>query len=378
MHLTSKTRPFMYGVAIDENHFIGRQKEQSRLAANMRAGISTILIAPRRYGKTSLVNRVANEVSTDELIVVKLDVFACRDEYEFYNMFAEAVLHQTSSKFEEWRENARSFMERLMPKISFATDALQEYSVSLGITPKTHKPEEVLDLPQMIAEKKNCRIVVCIDEFQQIGEMPDSVNIQKRLRSVWQNQSLVSYCLSGSKKHLMTTLFQSRSHPFYKFGDTMYLDRIGEEDWLSYLKSRYEERGLQLPDDMAQIICQKVQLHPSYVQQLAWMTMLNTNDIVTMDTIGCALSDLLNDNDALYSQQTESLTKYQVNFLRALLAGVEGGYGTTKTRDEYDLGTASNIARIKTALTEKELIESDGKRCFIADPVLQLWLKKRL
>jgi len=368
----------MYGVAIDENHFIGRQKEQSRLAANMRAGISTILIAPRRYGKTSLVNRVANEVSTDELIVVKLDVFACRDEYEFYNMFAEAVLHQTSSKFEEWRENARSFMERLMPKISFATDALQEYSVSLGITPKTHKPEEILDLPQMIAEKKNCRIVVCIDEFQQIGEMPDSVNIQKRLRSVWQNQSLVSYCLYGSKKHLMTTLFQSRSHPFYKFGDTMYLDRIGEEDWLPYLKSRYEERGLQLPDDMAQIICQKVQLHPSYVQQLAWMTMLNTNDIVTMDTIGCALSDLLNDNDALYSQQTESLTKYQVNFLRALLAGVEGGYGTTKTRDEYDLGTASNIARIKTALTEKELIESDGKRCFIADPVLQLWLKKRL
>ncbi len=368
----------MYGVAIDENYFIGRQKEQSRLMANMRAGISTILIAPRRFGKTSLVNRVSAEVSSDELIVVKLDAFACRDEYEFYNKFAEAVLHQTSSKFDEWRENARLFMERLIPRVSFTTGDSQEYSVSLGITPKTHKPEEILDLPQKIAEKKNCRIVVCIDEFQQIGEMPDAINIQKRFRSVWQHQTLVSYCLYGSKKHLMTSLFQSRSYPFYKFGDTMYLDKIDIEDWIPYLQSRYEENGLQLSEEMAREICNSAQLHPSYVQQLAWITMLNAKGAITSETIKCGLNDLLNDNDALYSQQTENLTKYQINFLRAILAGVEDGYATTKTRDEYDLGTASNIARIKTALTEKELIETNGKKCSIADPILELWLKKRL
>lgn len=378
MRTINKMRPFMYGVAIDENYFIGRQKEQLRLAANMRAGISTILVAPRRFGKTSLVNRVSNEVVSDDIIVVKFDAFACRDEYEFYNKFAEAVLHQTSSKFDEWIENARSFMERLMPKISFSADATQEYSVSLGITPKTHRPEDILDLPQKIAEKKHCRIVVCIDEFQQIGEMPDAVNIQKRLRSVWQHQSLVSYCLYGSKKHLMTALFQNRSYPFYKFGDTIYLDAIGVEDWIPYLKSRYEENGFTLSEDMAREICKRVQQHPSYVQQLAWITMLNTKDVVTVETIDSGLNDLLNDNDALYSQQTESLTKYQINFIKAILAGVEDGYASTKVRDEYDLGTASNITRIKTALIEKELIETDGRRCFITDPVLELWLRKKL
>ena len=378
MQIKGNTRPFMYGVAVDGSHFIGRVKEQARLAANMRAGISTILIAPRRYGKTSLVNRVCDAVACDDILVVKLDAFACRDEYDFYNMFAEGVLHQTSSMFDEWRENARSFMERLVPKISFSSDASQEYSVSLGITPRTHKPEEILDLPQKIAEKKNCHIVVCIDEFQQIGEMTDSVSIQKRLRSVWQHQTLVSYCLYGSKKHLMTTLFQSRSYPFYKFGDTMYLDKIEVEDWVPYLRKRYEENGLELSVDMAKDICNRVQLHPSYTQQLAWITMLNAQEKVSTETIDDSVRDLLNDNDALFAQQTENLTKYQINFLRAILGGVEEGYATTKIRDVYDLGTSSNIARIKTALTEREIIDTDGARCRIADPVMELWLRKIL
>ena len=79
-------KPFVFGVPADNVHFIGRETEIERLSANMRYGINTVLMSPRRWGKTSLVNKVAESFSSDkERIIVRMDLFACRSEYAFYN-----------------------------------------------------------------------------------------------------------------------------------------------------------------------------------------------------------------------------------------------------------------------------------------------------
>jgi AAA+ ATPase superfamily predicted ATPase len=218
-------KPFVFGQAIGDNHFIGREREQQRLAANFAHGINTILMAPRRWGKTSLVKRTMAEIQSDNIKVVYIDAYFCRNEYEFYNHFAESILHQTNSKFEQWTETAVEFLTRLTPKISYNMPSSEEYSVSLGITPRTHSPEEVLQLPEIIAQRKNIHLIVCIDEFQQIGEFADSLTVQKRMRSVWQHQQHVNYCLFGSKKHLLQNMFLKSSYPFYKFGDIIRLNR---------------------------------------------------------------------------------------------------------------------------------------------------------
>ena len=98
-----------------------------------------------------------------------------------------------------------------------------EISLSLGITPQNYQPEEILQLPEMIAQEQGVHLVVCIDEFQQIGEFNNSLVVQKRLRGVWQHQRNVSYCLFGSKKHLMMKLFQNRRMPFYQFGELRFV-----------------------------------------------------------------------------------------------------------------------------------------------------------
>ena len=72
------------------------------------------------------------------------------------------------------------------------------------------EPEEILNLPQRLAEKRGKHILICIDEFQQIGEFADSLTMQKRMRGVWQCQQNVSYCLFGSKKHMLENIFQNR------------------------------------------------------------------------------------------------------------------------------------------------------------------------
>lgn len=372
-------KPFVFGVAVGNENFIGRVKEQKVLAEHFRYGINTILMAPRRMGKTSLVRRVAANINSEEIRVVYLDIFACRSEYDFLNAFAAAILKQTSSHLEEWKQYAQEFLSRLAPKISFSPEPLQDFSLSLGITPKNYKPEDVLNLPEMIAQKKHCHVIMCIDEFQQIGDFPDSLTVQKRMRSVWQHQENVSYCIFGSKKNMMNALFQQSSKPFYKFGTTMSLGCIPTEDWVPYLCNQFASVGKHLTHELAVAICNKVELHSSYVQQLAFNTLLCTDgESPTEENITEAYNNLLDENTALFLDKTERLTTYQLNFLRAILNDIHSDFGKTEIREEYNLGSASNIKRIKDALLEKELIDITTDGAFIADPVMKDWLKLRL
>lgn len=371
-------KSFVFGKPVDSDNFIGREVEVARLSANFHGGINTILMSPRRWGKTSLVNRVANEIASPNLKIIRMDIFSCRSEYDFYNTFAAEILKQTASRLEEWKELAVGFIERLTPKISITPDAATEYSVSLGITPKTHSPEEILNLPEVIAQRKGYQMVVCIDEFQQIGEFPASLSVQKKMRSVWQHQQNASYCLYGSKLHLMTNFFQKKSYPFYKFGDFLYLESIPTDKWIPYVQQQFQTVGKNISPELVGKLCATVDNHSSYVQQLAWYTLLNTQTTATEDNLSAAVEELVQQNEPLFVQQTETLTSYQLNFLRAVLRGVKSGFGATNIREEYRLGTASNIVRLKQALLEKELIEIHLNGVSIADPVLNMWLRKVL
>lgn len=371
-------KPFIFGVPVEDSHFIGREDEIKRLSTNFKYGVNTILISPRRWGKTSLVNKVAASVGSKKLVVVKTDVFSCRDEYDFYNVVSSAVLKQTSSKVEEWKDVAKGFIERLAPKLSLSPDPSVDYSISLGITPKTHTPDEVLDLPEKIAQRKGCHIILCIDEFQQVGEFPNSLNIQKRMRTVWQHQQNVTYCLYGSKMHMMTNLFQKKSYPFYKFGEMLYLKPIPLKDWTIYISNRFEKEKKHISEELIRLLCESVEFQSSYVQQLAYCTLLLTKRTVTKEILNQAIEDLVNQNSGIFIEQTGSLTTYQMNFLRAVLSGVSSGFGEKAVRENFDLGVPSNITRLKQSLIDKELVEITEKGIIIGDPVLRIWLQKVL
>ena len=371
-------QPFVFGVPADEPYFIGREKEMARLEANFQYGVNTVLMSPRRWGKTSLVNRVAQASHENSRIIVRMDIFACRSEYDFYNTFSSAILAQTASRIDEWKDLAKGFIERLVPKISVSPEPGTAYSVSLGITPKTHTPEEVLSLPETIAERKGCELVICIDEFQQIGEFPNSLEFQKRLRGVWQHQKHVSYCLYGSKLHMMSRLFQKKSYPFYRFGEVLNLSPIPLQTWIPYIKGRFESFGKRIDEKYIRWICETVEYQASYVQQLSYSVFLLSGDEVTEDSFAQAVEDLLAQNNNVFIEQTQSLTTYQMNFLRAVLDGFSTGFGEADVRERYNLGSPSNIARLKSALIEKELVELTEKGIVLSDPVLRLWLRKIL
>ena len=83
------------------------------------------------------------------------------------------------------------------------------------------------DLAENIAQKKQLRLIICIDEFQNLCSVQrPSALFQQRLRASWQQHKQVSYCLYGSKKHMMIEIFQNKDMPFYKFGDVIFLEKI--------------------------------------------------------------------------------------------------------------------------------------------------------
>lgn len=371
--------PFVFGVRVEGNTFTDRKDETNRLKMNFLYGVNTILISPRRMGKTSLVEKVCSLVESDTLKIAKIDAFGCRSENDFINAFATAVVRATSSKWEEWMENAKTFLSRFIPKISIGQDPLTDFSIALEYNRANTVTEDILQLPETIAKQKGIKIVICIDEFQQIADFPDSITFQKKLRSVWQLQSNVSYCLYGSKKHMMEKMFQSQSHPFYRFGDLFYLDKISETDWVEYICDRFRVTGKEISRELASEICTVTDRYSSYVQQLAWLVWLRTDKHATKEDVEFGIDRMLDACEPLFIQQTESLSAYQMNFLRALANGVNTGFTRSEILDTYQLGTAANISRLKKALTEKDLIMMTApKKLEISDPILALWLKRRV
>lgn len=373
-----ESKPFIFGIATSGDNFTDRKKDTERLLLNFQHGVNTVLISPRRWGKTSLVQKVCHLAQSDKLKVVYLDIFSCRSDKDFYDAFAAAVLKQTSSKLDEWLENIKLFLSRVSPKISIGTDPMTDFSISLEMNPKREDVDEILQLPEKIAQKKGFNIVICIDEFQQIAEFKDSKTFQKRLRTVWQLQKSVSYCLFGSKKHLMNELFEKKSLPFYKFGDAIYLSKIGTADWVDYICRRFIVTGKVITKELAERICKMVDNHSSYVQQLAWLVWIRTDQLATINDLEAAYQDIIEQNTPLFEKQTESLTTYQMNFLRAIIDGVHSEFTTQETLNKYQLGSSANVAIVKKALVKKELIEVEKRQIVISDPLLAVWLKKEL
>lgn len=372
------SKPFVYGTAVKDENFTDRIKESHLLQMNFENGVNTIIISPRRMGKTSLVNKVIHSVTNENIQIVHMDIYDCRSEYDFLNRFASGIMKATAGHVDKIASTVKEFLTRVVPTIHFSPEPMTDFSVSLGITPENYSPEDILNLPETIARKKRKHIIVCIDEFQQVGDFPDSLNVQKRMRGAWQHHENVSYCMYGSKKHMMMNIFQNQRMPFYKFGQTIYLNKIPKEDWCNYIKDRFESKGKSIDITFAERICDTVECYSTYVQELAWSIFVETEKVVTEEAYNEGVLMLLQNNTAFFQSQIATLTTYQMNMLRAVCDGVTSDFGSKKIIDRYNLGSKSNITRLKNTLEDKELIETNNGNTTICDPVFKLWFRQSM
>jgi len=368
--------PFVYGKLAEMQEFTDREKECKHLAQNFFSLVNTMVISPRRWGKSSLVKKVAEQVMSDNkhIRVCMLDVFKVRSENDFYMHFAQSIIKSTSNRWEEWVDNAKVFLSRLLPKISFSTDNQAEISFGVEWDELKKNPDEIIELAETIAKAKKIKIVVCIDEFQNISQFEDSIAFQRKLRAHWQHHQNVSYCLYGSKRHMLLDIFSNPEMPFYKFGDIMFLEKIDTKTWGKFIKKRFKETGKNITQKQSEYLANQVENHSYYVQQLAQQAWLRTATSCSFAIIDNSLQSIKNQLSLLFVGLTETLTTTQLYFLRAIIDDVKV-FGQDNLI-KYRLGTSANIIRIKEALLSKEIIDITAKNVEIQDPVFKLWLKE--
>ena len=368
--------PFIFGKIATEKNFTDRETETANLVQSFTSLINTIIISPRRWGKSSLVNKAAKLAMEQDrkLRICHVDLFNVRNEVHFYSLLAQKVIAATSTKWEEAVESAKSFFSHLVPKISIGSDPTNEVSIDFDWESIKQNPDEVLDLAEKIAKKKGVKIVICVDEFQNISGFTDPDYFQKKLRSHWQQHQNVAYCLYGSKRHMMMEVFTNSSKPFYKFGNLMFLDKIDTPCLVEFFNTRFSETGKTITEDAANLIVKLVDNHPYYAQQLAQLSWLRTKDVCDVEIVREAHAALVEQLSLLFVTITETLTTQQLNYLNALIAG-EKAISSTDVMHRYQISSTTSIARSKAALIKNDILDIKAGEISFQDPIYAYWLK---
>ena len=368
--------PFIFGrIATDEN-FTDREKETEHLVNNFESLINTVIISPRRWGKSSLVHKAADIAMQDDknLKVCTIDLFNVKTEEQFYTALARNLIQETASRWEEAVENAKTFFSRLVPKISVGAGPGSEISIDFDWEEMKSNPDEILDLPERIAEAKGVKIVVCIDEFQNIAEFEDPLFFQRRLRAHWQRHRKVSYCLYGSKRHMMMDVFTDSTMPFYKFGDIFFLNKIDTEHFIPFIIERFSSTGKSITEDACRKIIALADNHPYYVQQLSQLSWLRTSGQCDVETVVKAHLSLVEQLSLLFSNLMETLTFQQTCYLHALIAG-EKAITSAETMYRYHISSATAASRSLKTLIKKDILDSKSGEISFQDPIFEYWLR---
>ncbi|MCB0458228.1 MAG: hypothetical protein KDC91_10835, partial [Flavobacteriaceae bacterium] len=303
-----------------------------------------------------------------------IDLFKTRNEKEFYEYFAGEVIKASYSKWEERLEKTKVFFKHLIPKFSFGVDPTQEFSVSLDWEEVQKHPQEILDLPEVISKEKGIHLIICLDEFQNIAHFNDSLGFQKKLRASWQTHQHCSYAIYGSKQHMMTEIFEKKSMPFYKFGEILFLPKIDNKHWSSFIVKRFKKTGKSISLKNASKIAAMVDNHPYFVQQLANTIWISTHEKCGEDEIEKGLKNLLNQYDLIFSRELDGLSNLQLNLLKAI-ANNEEKLSSKDTIKKYDLSSSASVNRSKEALIQKEIIDTFQQKITFLDPLFKIWFK---
>jgi len=366
--------PFRFGKVVTGEYFINRKSEIKRIQNNIISGINTILMSPRRLGKSSLIKQIAQKTSSKKNKFVFIDFYNIRTEEEFYNVYAQEILKATLSRADEILKAGKNFFRTIIPHISFSVDPGHDLSVRFNWNEIKKVKSEILNLPELVARKKNIRLIMCIDEFQNIAKLKDYLQIEEELRACWQHHDHVSYCLYGSKRHMMSEIFNQESRPFYRFGDLMVLEKISKENWISFIIKSFTNTGKNITAHYSEKIIEISNNHPDYIQQLSHHVWNLTDYDVNDNTIRNGIELVLNSNTMLYMETCDNLSSTQINLIKAV-ASNESRFTSHSIMNQYGLGTPRNVSKNKMILETKEIIDFHAENAYFVDPFFEYWFR---
>jgi hypothetical protein len=287
--------PFVIKGYVSKEYFCDRERELEILHRNVLNGSNTTLISPRKMGKSGLIFRYFDDLSS-EIQPVYIDVYSSRSLNDFIKLMAEAILYKFPEKSKIGKEFLK-FLKGLRPVISFN---------ALTSVPQIHidyqTPQEVIYSLQGIftfLEEQNRLIVIAIDEFQQINEYPEK-NIEAILRTYIQPLKNIQFIFCGSNKSMMTEMFTHAKRPFFASTRLLYLDKIDKFEYETFIRNHFNNNKKQIEGEAVEIILNWTKTHTFYTQNLCNYIFSMKTNIVDVKTVKLAMDGLLKENESFF------------------------------------------------------------------------------
>jgi AAA+ ATPase superfamily predicted ATPase len=367
--------PFSYGAIVSGNHFYDRKEECAHLVKTLSGGNNVVLYAPRRFGKTSLVFKVIEQLEHKGFLCVYFDFMAVFSPESFVRLYTKA-LSAKQTNLKKFAQIFTSVIKTIRPVLNFGADGTPEFSIDFAnIAINETIVSQLLDVPETLAGAGK-RVIIFFDEFQEVERL-SGINFEGLLRSKVQQQRNTNYLFFGSKTHLLTDLFNSKKRAFYNAASQVTIGPLPQKDTIKHLRGRFAESGITLSPAMAKYMISVAADIPHYIQLLAaeiWQYMINSRKLVTKRIIDDCTGRVLAFKGDYYMELFDRRSQSQKQLLQALTVEGKNIFSTTYIRT-YRLPSAATLQRALKELINEGIVERVNDEYFISDPFFKRFIR---
>lgn len=366
---------FSLSIARDEA-FCNRVKEREHLIYNFKQNIHTLLISPRRYGKTSLALKA---ISESELPYIAMDFTLASDKNSVQNIINSAIgslLTKIMPMHKKVLHFAAKFFSNMQPQLILDTQS----GMRIKLHPNFASPQlainEILLCADKFAVASKKHAVILMDEFQQIALLEDGITIEAAIRNAAQAMQNISIIFAGSNRHMMQLIFDDQSRPFYHLCDRIDLKRIAAEDYKLHLQKAAKLRWkCTLPDEYITQIFILSQLHPYYLNIIC-SRLWRGEKIFSLAGINLVWQEYIAEEKDRIGADIAKLSAHQQQLL-LLFAAEEISQPTSKNVINKLNASVGSISKAFKVLLQNDYIYLDDKTNSykILDPLVAEYLK---
>lgn len=361
------------GKPVSGKDFVGREKELAILMEYIKMGQSVVLVAPRRFGKTSLVLEALNRLSEEGFYTAYIDVFTNPGIDMLSATITQEVLknHKLNQQFARAKSSAVQMLRNLKLKtviddfqfiIGFADQSANEWDLIA----------ESIDFVDAFAQKHDKQMVCAYDEFGDIGKFDRKDDLVKLFRAKIQTHKQSTYIFSGSYESVMQHMFVSNKAPFYRLARIIRLGYLEPDPLTESLEARFSKLGLEIAESYARDIVNLTQGHPYYAQLAFQQCILHNALEGHLPQTGELLAQLLSVEKDYLEKVWEGVSGSRENVLtlKAIADDPNNIYKRLKPKN-------INIARATRNLEGLGILfKSDQAGYTISDPLLREWIRK--
>jgi len=370
--------PFVYSQPVSSEALLDRDSESRLLLDRALGGHNSRVVAPRRYGKTSLLRRVLADVENEGLTGVYVSFFGVLTPADIAQRVERAYSEQLTGRLAAWFSGLRRSLRPSVGAHAGVPGVGGQFSVA--VEPPEQSLLDRLALPRRLYEHKGSRTIVVFDEFQDVlsaGQRMDAV-----IRSeIEHHGDAASYIFAGSHVGMMRELFASKRRAFYGQAGPVELGPLAGPDIAEELNARFEAGGRQLRGAL-DLLLDVAQGHPQRTMLLAhFLWELSARGTLVDEAVFArALDHVL---DVEVSDELRAIWSNLPDTQRRVLAAVAdnaAGLYSAATRERFGGGRGGYIKQAVKALVDAgELVadETSPTRYRLVDPLLALWIRDR-